>query len=215
MKRFYVLLALLSAFVFSAELPAQGSDKRAERIVSTTVTRLKRSPLKCDFSLVYYDGRNQTNEVQKGHFIMDAEKLRLTMSGIETIFDGKTQWVYMASNNEVTITEPTPEEMKDISPIVMIDYYTADHRIVMDAEASNDEYAVINFYPVDLSEAEYFRISLKVKKESELPVKLVIWQRNADTITFNWENIEPVKVDGDSFSFRQEEYPNVVVNDLR
>ena len=215
MNRLYVLLALLAAIVFPADMAAQGSDRKAERIVSSTVAKLKRSPLKCDFSMVYYNGREQTNEVQRGHFVMDSEKLRLTMSGIETIFDGKTQWVYMSNNNEVTITEPTAEEMKDISPIVMIDYYTTGHRIVMDAEKSDDKFAVINFYPVDLSNTEYFRISLKVRREDYMPMQLAIWQRNADTITFNWENIEAVKVDSDSFSFNQAEYPNVVVNDLR
>jgi hypothetical protein len=194
-------------------LSAAESNKKAVREVNSIVSKLKSSDLKCVFTLVYYDARQDGNDIQKGECILSGKKLYINMNGIETFFDGKTQWIYMLSNNEVTISEPTPQEMNEISPISMLDYYMEDHSVNFDSR-EDSQYNIINFFPDDRT-VEYFKITLKAGIKSNLPVQLIIWQRNGDTITFNWESIEKVETTKETFMFQQNKYPNVELNDLR
>ena len=129
-------------------------------------------------------------------------------SANETKFDGRTQWVFVSEYNEVSITEPTKEELREINPLAMIEYYVSKDKI------SQGEDGAINFYPTDPKESEYFRIELRLNK-SNLPTRLVIHQKNGDKITLVWDSLNKTKVDDEYFAFDVAKYPNVEVNDLR
>ena len=135
-------------------------------------------------------------------------KRRIMLGGNETKFDGKTQWVFISEYNEVSITEPMADELKEISPLAMIEYYVAKDKI------SEGEDGAINFYPTQPKESEYFRIELRLNK-TNLPSRLVIHQKNGDKISLVFDSLNKTKVSDDCFVFDVVKYPNVEVNDLR
>ena len=53
------------------------------------------------------------------------------MADVETFFNGKTQWVFVKENNEVTITEPTLKELREINPLLLISDCTRTHRLAL------------------------------------------------------------------------------------
>ena len=114
----------------------------------------------------------------------------------------------MSEHNEVSITEPTKDELKEISPLAMIEHYIAKDRI---SEGDNGD---INFYPTMPKDSEYFRITLRINK-SNLPSRLTIYQNNGDRITLVWDSLNKTKVDDTFFYFNTAKYPNVEINDLR
>ena len=172
------------------------------------MAELKRSTYEGRFTLLYYNAANDVTDKQSGEIILNGNKFRMTLGGNETKFDGKTQWMFVSEFNEVSITEPTADELKEISPLTMIEYYVSKDRI------SEGEDGEINFYPTDPKDSEYFRIELRINK-SNLPSKLTIYQNNADRITLVWDSLSKTKVDDSYFYFDTTKYPNVEVNDLR
>ena len=180
----------------------------AERRVKAAVAELKRSAYEGRFTLLYYNAANDATDKQSGEITLKGNKFHITLAGNETKFDGKIQWMFVSEFNEVSITEPTAEELKEISPLAMIEYYISKDRI------SEDEDGEINFYPTEPKESEYFRIELRINK-SNLPSKLVIYQKNGDKITLVWDSLNKTKVDDSYFYFDTTKYPNVEVNDLR
>ena len=197
---FIFLIAFLPMFVY-----AQNS---AERRVKAAVTELKRSAYEGQFTLLYYSSANDVTDKQSGEITLKGNKFRIILGGNETKFDGKTQWMFVSEYNEVSITEPTVDELKDISPLAMIEHYVAKDRI------SEGEDGEINFYPTEPKSSEYFRIELRLDK-MHLPTRLVIHQKNGDKITLVWDRLNKTKVDDDYFVFEVAKYPNVEVNDLR
>ena len=197
---FVLLIAVLPMFVCG--------QNSAERRVKAAVAELKRSAYEGRFTLLYYNVANDATDKQSGEITLKGNKFHITLAGNETKFDGKTQWMFVSEFNEVSITEPTAEELKEISPLAMIEYYVSKDRI---SEGDDGE---INFYPTEPKESEYFRIELRINK-SNLPSKLVIYQKNGDKITLVWDSLNKTKVDDSYFYFDTTKYPNVEVNDLR
>ena len=197
---FILLVAFLPLYIFA--------QNNAERRVKAALSELKHSAYEGKFSLMYYNEMSDITDKQSGEITLMGNKFCIVLGGNETKFDGKTQWVFVSEYNEVSITEPTVDELKEISPLAMIEHYVAKDKI---SEGKEGE---INFYPTQPKESEYFRIELRLNK-SNLPTRLVIHQKNGDKITLVWDSLNKTKVSSDYFVFDVRKYPNVEVNDLR
>lgn len=203
MKKILFILFAVLPFVLFAQ-----NDKEAERRVKAVVSELKQSVYEGRFTLLYYNAQSETTDKQSGDLTIKGNKFRMTLGANETKFDGRTQWVFVSEYNEVSVTEPTKEELREINPLAMIEYYVAKDKI------SQGEDGAINFYPTDPKSSEYFRIELRLNK-SNLPTRLVIHQKNGDKITLVWGSLNKTKVSDEYFTFDVAKYPNVGVNDLR
>jgi outer membrane lipoprotein-sorting protein len=201
-KIIFILFAILPLIMFAQ------NDKEAERRVKTVVSELKQSAYEGRFTLLYYNAQAETTDKQLGDLTIKGDKFRMTLGANETKFDGRTQWVFVSEYNEVSITEPTKEELQEINPLAMIEYYVSKDKI------SQSDDGAINFYPTNPKESEYFRIELRLNK-TNLPSRLVIHQKNGDKITLIFDNLNKTKVSDDCFVFDVVKYPNVEVNDLR
>ena len=201
-KIIFILFAILPLIMFAQ------NDKEAERRVKTVVSELKQSAYEGRFTLLYYNAHAETTDKQLGDLTIKGDKFRMTLGANETKFDGRTQWVFVSEYNEVSITEPTKEELREINPLAMIEYYVAKDKI------SQSDDGAINFYPTNPKESEYFRIELRLNK-TNLPSRLVIHQKNGDKITLVFDSLNKTKVSDDCFVFDVVKYPNVEVNDLR
>lgn len=203
MKKIIFILFAVLPFVLFAQ-----NDREAERRVKAVVSELKQSAYDGRFTLLYYNAQSETTDKQSGDLTIKGNKFRMTLGANETKFDGRTQWVFVSEYNEVSITEPTKEELREINPLAMIEYYVSKDKI------SQGEDGAINFYPTDPKESEYFRIELRLNK-ANLPTRLVIYQKNGDKITLVWDSLNKTKVNDDYFVLDVAKYPNVEVNDLR
>ena len=203
MKKIIFILFAVLPFVLFAQ-----NDREAERRVKAVVSELKQSAYDGRFTLLYYNAQSETTDKQSGDLTIKGNKFRMTLGVNETKFDGRTQWVFVSEYNEVSITEPTKEELREINPLAMIEYYVSKDKI------SQGEDGAINFYPTDPKESEYFRIELRLNK-ANLPTRLVIYQKNGDKITLVWDSLNKTKVNDDYFVLDVAKYPNVEVNDLR
>jgi hypothetical protein len=203
MKKILFILFAVLPFVLFAQ-----NDREAERRVKAVVSELKQSVYEGRFTLLYYNAQSETTDKQSGDLTIKGNKFRMTLGTNETKFDGRTQWVFVSEYNEVSITEPTKEELREINPLAMIEHYVEKDRI------SEGEDGEINFYPTDPKSSEYFRIELRLDKMN-LPTRLVIHQKNGDKITLVWDSLNKTKVDDAYFYFDVAKYPNVEVNDLR
>jgi outer membrane lipoprotein-sorting protein len=201
-KIIFILFAILPLIMFAQ------NDKEAERRVKAVVSELKQSAYEGKFTLLYYNAQSETMNKESGNLTIKGNKFRMTLGANETKFDGKTQWVFVSEYNEVSITEPTEEELREINPLAMIEYYVTKEKI------SQGEDGAINFYPTEPKESEYFRIELRLNK-ANLPARLVIHQKNGDKITLVWDSLNKTKVGDEYFAFDVAKYPNVEVNDLR
>ncbi len=211
MKRIFSIVFLL---VMVCSLFAQAeSDARAKAIVDKAVAQLQRTPQQYEFTTTYTAGNSGEKNVQHGICAVNGKKNYVKFGGLETFFDGKTQWVFMPDNNEVSISEPTLAEQREANPLLMVNDYAQTHRVAFDEATDADAY-LLCLYPTVATKVDYFRIKLAIDKKTSRLVRLEFDQRNADRILLTIDAQKPLP-NGFSFVFDQAKHPYVDVNDLR
>ena len=112
MKRLFTfwMLALLP-FCISAQ-----TDTKAAEVLDKVLEDLsKSSGIRVDF------GGSET-----GFLLLKGEKFYLNNGSIQSWYDGKTQWSYLADTEEVNISHPTLEELQGINPYLILMRYKSD-----------------------------------------------------------------------------------------
>ena len=112
MKHIYITcLFLLSAFA----LANASQDNRAKTILDHTADAYR----KAGGIHILFGG------TQQGILLLKGECFYLECGGVKSWFDGKTQWSYVEQNEEVTISNPSPEELQSINPYALINSYAS------------------------------------------------------------------------------------------
>ena len=112
MKRLFTfwMFALLP-FCISAQ-----TDTKAAEVLDNVLEDLsKSSGIRVDF------GGSET-----GFLLLKGEKFYLNNGSIQSWYDGKTQWSYLADTEEVNISHPTQEELQGINPYLILMRYKSD-----------------------------------------------------------------------------------------
>ena len=84
-------------------------------ILSSFIANLETKILQSDFTITVAEEVNAPMNFP-GTIVMHADKFRLEMFGLEAAFDGKTMYMYSAETDELTITNPTEQELLEANP---------------------------------------------------------------------------------------------------
>ena len=110
-KLFTFWMLILLPFCIKAQ-----SDTKAAEVLDKVLEDLSKSGgIRADF------GGSET-----GFLLLKGEKFYLNNGNIQSWYDGKTQWSYVADTEEVNISHPTLEELQGINPYLILIRYKAD-----------------------------------------------------------------------------------------
>ena len=111
MKRLFTLwmLALLP-YCISAQ-----TDAKAAEVLDKVLEDLSDNGIRADF-----EGS------ETGFLLLKGEKFYLNNGNVQSWYDGKTQWSYVADTEEVNISHPTLEELQGINPYLILMRYKTD-----------------------------------------------------------------------------------------
>ena len=109
MKR---LLTLWMLALLPFCIKAQTDAKAAEVLDKSLHILSDKNGIRADFS-----------GTENGFILLKGEKFYLNNGNIQSWYDGKTQWSYVADTEEVNISHPTPEELQGINPyFILVNY---------------------------------------------------------------------------------------------
>ena len=111
MKRLFTLwmLALLP-YCISAQ-----TDAKAAEVLDKVLEDLSDNGIRADF-----EGS------ETGFLLLKGEKFYLNNGNVQSWYDGKTQWSYVADAEEVNISHPTQEELQGMNPYLILMRYQTD-----------------------------------------------------------------------------------------
>lgn len=125
-------------------------------------------------------------------------------------FDGKTQWTYMKSNQEVNVTNPTEAQLQAINPYNFINIYKSGYKYDMTTKGSN--------YQVHLTATDKKRsiqeMYITVNKSTYVPSQVKMMQ-NKKWTTINISGFKKANLSNSAFKFNAKDFPNAEVIDLR
>lgn len=197
-KLFFTLLSVLLPYCLSAQ-----TDKAKAVLDKVISTLTKDSGIQIDFE-----------GTESGSIVMKGEKFYLHSGQIQSWYDGKTQWSYVANTEEVNISHPTPEELQGINPyFILINYQenfessykgTNTHegkqvqKIVLAPKGKANEQ--ITLWISKSNHPIYIKVENNGKPVSEIHVKSVRKQEG---------------INDQVFRFNKSLYPNAEIIDLR
>ncbi|MDE7153384.1 MAG: outer-membrane lipoprotein carrier protein LolA [Muribaculaceae bacterium] len=200
MKKIFLIISLIVPLFAAAATTASS-------VVEKTVETIRKAPSISANITIETEGHPAT-----GTIILSGDRFMIDSQVGSRWFDGKTLWAYSPQTNEVTVTEPTDEELAEINPFQFL------------KSARND------FTPRLLkSAAGAYTVELKPKKgnsgitsavvtvdSSTYLIKSIKLTVNKQVINIRLSSVRTGKALPDSiFRFEKRMLPKAEINDLR
>lgn len=163
LKRLNILLLLLAMFPLWIVAQEQTTLDRFLRKMDNTTFRAK-------FTLTIAETASHP-ENHTGRIAMRGNAFYINLFNTEASYDGKTFYIYSSETKELSISEPTKDELLESNPLL---YARELSKVCKVSEkASNVGNTIITLVPKDQSKGVQ-RFELTVKTESLMPVSLEV-----------------------------------------
>jgi len=220
-KYLTVILLVFSVINVNAQAAAKGlgtNDPEAKKILDAVSTKFKSfSTVKGNFSLEVKDAAGKTQGTKKGTVYMKGVKYRVTITGQEIFCDGKNEWTYDKSANEVQVAQFEQNGSTITPQKLFTNFYDKDFLYKLNGEkkVGGKTYQEIELTPVDKTKP-FFKVLVSVDKASKLINSTQVFEKNGNRYTYAMSNIVTNSAIGDDmFAFDTKKYPGVEVIDLR
>lgn len=204
---------LFTVWMLFLTIPTVAQQPDARDILDRAADAFRREDgVKITFSVHAPEGN--TN----GSIRLKGDKFLLETEGVTTWFDGRTQWSYLASSDEVNVSEPTPEELQSINPYSWLSLYKQDYKlkVAKTGNASDDTAYKVVMNATKRSQ-DMQCIILYIEKGSFRPLKLSMVQRGSKDAAVVFINSYQTgkNYDDSLFVFDRKAYPTAELVDLR
>lgn len=204
---------LFAVWMCCLALPAWTQQADAKDVLDRTAAAFRKAGgVKIAFS-IRAAGRNT-----KGAISLKGDKFLLETEGMTTWFDGHTQWSYLASSDEVNVSEPTLEELQSINPYAWLSIYNKDYRLKLAKIGTPQDDTVYKVVMTATKRSQEMQcLILYVEKETLRPLKISMVQRGSKDAAVVFINAyETGKAYPDPlFVFDKKAHPTAEVIDLR
>ena len=207
--KFSIILFIISIFNLNAQ-----NTTDAEKVINQLIQSVRTTAIRTNFKIVVSEKNALNSQSVTGVFTLKGNKFMLDMENARVWFDGKTQWSYNASDNEVSITEPGPDELAGINPMVIIAGFKQKSVAKFSRLKSAVNY-IIELTPAQ-SKAEFKKVEVHINKSNGNLVMLKLTDKKALVTTLTLTNYQKVNnITDKSFTFDKSKFKNVIINDLR
>lgn len=147
----------------------------------------------------------------KGTITVSGDRFRMDVDGVQTWYDGRTQWTYSPSTDEVNITEPTADELSQINPFAIVsslrDNYSA--RLLKSASEGN----TVVYTPKRQGDGSKLTVTYNPATSWPSEVKV---DNGTDTVTITVKTVSTGKTQHPSvFVYDKKLHPGAEIVDLR
>lgn len=202
MKRIYFLFLVLAT---SISVVFAQKDAKAQAILDKTAAAYQ----KANGIKLTFDG------TQKGTLLLKGSCFYLDCAGVKSWFNGKTQWSYVQQNEEVTISNPTAEEIQSVNPYALITSYKTlfNYRYKGTQTRNGKKGQEIVLTPRQKGEIQSITFTVSANYE---PIYIGIQLTNGQTQKLNITSYQTnLNLNSTNFSFNAKKYPNAEIIDMR
>lgn len=201
-------LSLLSASCYAswAQQSPEEVMARAERILE------KNQETEATFSTTHHDSKGRAVSKSSGQILISGLRFRLSYEGIVAVYDGQTLTHYDASEQTLTLSTPSADELLEINPLSFLRARGEGFR--MREHGSTTAYRQLLFVPRGKSNIR--QVAVRFSRQTGLPLGLVIWAGGGEWLDVQITNIRAAgSVPRGSFELKASSYPGCEVVDLR
>lgn len=201
MKKLYIILIMM---LLPYGLCAQHADQAKAIIEKIEKTMREAGGIRASF-----EGSNN------GLLLMDGIKFYLNCNGIQTWYNGKTQWSYVMDSEEVNISNPTLEELQTINPYILLQTYKEGFRYQYNGNKmiNGRKGYEIELFP---KEKNNFSSIILFVSDQFIPLNIQIKSEQQEPIVFRITSFQMhQRLIDEMFEFDSGKYPQAEIIDLR
>ena len=200
MKRILNILMMLAVTICSA------NAQTAKLVLDKTASVLSnKGGVTANFSIT---GKNIGTT--SGKISVKGRMFQATTPQAMVWFNGKTQWTYMKSQQEVNVSNPTEAELQAINPYNFINIYKKGYSYTMKTVSAGYE---VHLKATD-AKRQIQEMYITVNKSTYAPSQVKMRQGKKWT-TINVSSLKKANLSSSVFTFPSKDYPNAEVIDLR
>ena len=145
-----------------------------------------------------------------GTILIKGKKFHATTPAATIWFDGKTQWTYMKSNDEVNVSNPTEAQLQSINPYNFINLYKKGYDCTLNK--SGKDYVV--HLTGTTANKHIKELFITIDKKSYHPTQVKLLTGKKWTI-FDITELKKQSVPDSQFRFNAKDFPQAEIIDLR
>jgi outer membrane lipoprotein-sorting protein len=233
MKSLKKITLAIPALLLSVMAFAQTADPNSEkaRLILDEVSKTAKaySTISATFAITVKQA-NGTTDVKNGSVVMKSGKYKIVLDNKvkevikkeEYYNDGKTTWVYIEKDKEVTIDyAPDPTKKKAENSISPNDIFTIHEKgfkytFVKEETQNGRVVQLINLIPEKPEKKNYHTVKLTIDKVKKQIVNVVFMNKDGSSITYNVKTFTPnTEVPDTTFQFDLKAHPGVQVIEMR
>jgi len=211
-----MLKYILSIFLFTNSIFIINAQQNldAEQVINKFVDSFRTEAIRSGFTLKVSEKNGVNSQQFSGTIVLRANQFMLETDDLKVWFNGKTQWAYLKESNEVSITEPTAEEVAATNPIAIISAFKSVSNIQFSKLKSQTNH-IIELTPKK-KDTDFSKVEIQLHKSTGNLQSINIQYKNGiiNNLTFN--NFQKnVAVNPETFVFDKGKFKGAFTNDLR
>jgi len=218
MKSITNLLIILTGLFFAAPAFSQKDTKAKELLDKSSATLNQPEGVSFSFTMNINDETNKIKQSFEGQLLLKGAKFYLDIPDQSVYFDGKTQWTYNKTVQEVSILEPQPQDVQALNPISVFELYKTDCDYKYKGEKidiQKRKVQEISLFPKNVKE-DVKQVDIQINSSDAMPVFFfIIYNDKSEYRIYINKYQTQLSLPDSQFVFDTKKFPNVDVNDLR
>jgi len=211
-----IIITLIACIGFFTFATAQKDTKAKELLDKSSAALAQAGDMYAYFTLTIKDGLNKTSQSFDGTIQMKGNKFKIDTPDRNIYFDGKTQWVYDKSYEEVTISEPTGEEIQALNPKLIFSVYKNNSNLKYVGAKTDIKMRKVQEVSIFPKKGEITQINVQINNADYFPVMFHIFYKNKiENIIYINKYQTNQNFSDDLFVFDKKQFPNAEIIDLR
>jgi outer membrane lipoprotein-sorting protein len=192
--------------IFSLVWCGVASAVTADEVTAKAIDRFGKSPsIKAVFK-IYVHGHSAT-----GNITVSGDRFYMDVDGMQTWYDGRTQWTYSPTTNEVSMTEPSVNELSQINPFAILSSLRKQFSAKLVKSTSSAH--VVSYTPT--SKGVNGRLTVTYSISTSWPTQVVV-RNGSDDVTITVTSVTVGKTLHPSvFIYNKKLHPKAEIVDLR
>ncbi|MDR1332459.1 MAG: hypothetical protein LBK07_10205 [Tannerella sp.] len=148
---------------------------------------------------------------------MKGDRFRLTTPDMRTWYDGKTLWMYSVRAGEVSISNPSGDELQTLNPMILLRGYEKGFKASYTGESTSDLGRMADDVKlVSKGNGDIEEVDLQIDRTTALPVRISALMNNGVRSVIRIAGMKTgVNQPETLFTFNAAEYPEALEVDLR
>lgn len=195
-----ILLLFEAGGIVSAQTADQLLDKAADKIGKQKSLAVKYT--------ISADGQNQ-----QGTLTLAGDRFMLTLPGMASWYDGRSQWTFSKMTGEVNLTEPTPEELQQVNPFAIINSFKKTFKATLLKSQPGEKLIALT---ANSAHPDISKVMLTIDDATLFPKQIVLTMSNRKNVTIKIDSVTPGgDIDASFFRYDSKKFPGIKVVDLR